>query len=150
MSERYERASIHHRQANHALHRNQKILATMIAELDAKLEMSQNNIIMGFVRSNQPRMMRPVRNNIGSGLIRGARTLRNTTSMPARFTENGCYRCLQAPPGVMRRRGITSLLTKASQGNHGSHSIIKDQLNLATGWCYFLRTKVSSSKLGVF
>ena len=50
----------------------------------------------------------------------------------------------------LRRRGITSLLTKASQGNHGSHSIIKDQLNLATGWCYFLRTKVSSSKLGVF
>ena len=98
------------------LHCNQQILAdqmpTMIAELNAKSEVSQGNInmtysgergmysnvSMGFVRSNQPRMMRPVRNNMGRGLMRGAGTLRNIPSMPIRFTANGCYRCLEATP----------------------------------------------------
>ena len=87
-------------------------MPTMIAELNAKSEMSQgninmtytgergmyNNISMGLMRSNQPRMMRPVRNNMGRGLMRGAGTLKNIPSTPIRFTANGCYRCLEATP----------------------------------------------------
>ena len=56
------------------------------------------NINMGFVRSNQPRMMRPVRNNMGRGLMRGAGTLRNIPPTPYRIAANGCYRCLEATP----------------------------------------------------
>ena len=70
------------------------------AEFDAKSEMSQgninmaytdgrgmyDNINMGFVRSNQPRMMRPVRNNMGRGLMRGAGTLRITPSQAKQKT----------------------------------------------------------------
>ena len=106
------------------LHCNQQILAdqmpTMIAELDAKSEMSQCNINMahtggggvydinmGFVRSNQPRMMRPVRNNMGRGLMWGAGTFTSTPSQPLRSTVNGCYRCLEATPSVMMQPGHT-------------------------------------------
>ena len=98
------------------LHCNQQILAdqmpTMIAELNAKSEISHGNvnmaytggrgmyddINMGVVRADQPRMMRPVRNNMGRGLMRGAGTLRNNPSMTLRLKANGCYRCLEATP----------------------------------------------------
>ena len=99
------------------LHCNQQILAdqmpTMLAELNAKSDTSQGNISManiggggsygnvnmGFVGSNQPRMMRPVRTNMGRGLMRGAGAFRhNIPSPPVRFTANGCFRCLEATP----------------------------------------------------